>query len=153
MDPTEVFREVAQFLSHNGYEIIVQQVKEELDNGRLREERLKTLTEVKGPTAYSLDGNFRSGTTTAEFVRREDYTHTEALVLLLEAARRGIVETRSMAADVHEWVLSEGLVGVAFAGERPEEPAFSIEPPSASVQTLNAFAVELEAVITQIGRS
>jgi hypothetical protein len=152
LDPTEVFSEVAQFLSRNGYEVIVQQVKEELDNGRLREERLKTLTEVKGPAAYSLDGHYRSGTTTAEFVRREDYTDNEALILLLEAARRGIVETRAMAADVYESVRSQGLIGVAFAGERPEEPSFSIDPPSESVQSLNSLAAELERLIAQVGR-
>jgi hypothetical protein len=73
MDYRELFTQVEKFLSERDYAWVGEQVREELATGKLTEERLSTLTEVKTAQVRLVeDGDFRKGQQ-AEFVRRADF--------------------------------------------------------------------------------
>lgn len=116
-DHKEIFDAVAAFVQEKGYGVIVNQVREELATGRLTEEKIGTLKESRvRPTSLLEANDFKRGQA-AEFVRRRDYSNAEALVLLLEAAKRAIVDTAVMVADINALLAEFDIDGVVLAGE------------------------------------
>jgi hypothetical protein len=62
MDYLELFTQVEKFLLEREFSWVGRQVREELATGKLTEERLSTLTEVKTPQGRLIeDGNFKKG--------------------------------------------------------------------------------------------
>jgi len=103
------------------YAFVVQQVRDELNTGRLTEEKIGTLAEVSPAQPYLVpEASFRRGVA-AEFVRRVEYSPAEGLALLLEAARRAVIETTVMAAlrRSHVRVSERGNVPDVSLGVRP----------------------------------
>jgi len=151
MDYRLLFEEVGKFLTERGYQWVVHQVRAELANGRLSEERIKTLSEVKrGPEMLTAD--FAPGTA-AEFVRRDEYTDAEAVVLLLEATRRAICETTVMVSAIRDTLLGCGITQVVFEPERGDELTVSV-PLDAPLDSGRARsdADALDALINSIER-
>lgn len=152
MDYRELFTQVERFLSERGYVWVGEQVKEELATGKLTEERLSTLTEVKTAQVRLVEsGDFRKGQQ-AEFVRRAEYTDQEALVLLLEAARRAICEATVMTEDLRKHLLSDDLAAVRFESERDgDSQSFALlaNAPSDSSSAADCM-LNLDALIRRV---
>ncbi|MBN3068539.1 hypothetical protein H5A34_10525 [Pectobacterium brasiliense] len=104
MDYQEIFNETMTFLSESGYSFIEKQIHEELRTGKLLEERIKTLKEssmTEFSTSYLFnETTYRRGQP-ADFIRRQDYSDEEALILLLEASKRAVIDSAVMVADIH----------------------------------------------------
>lgn len=124
-----LFEELAKFLSSSGFALVTEQVREELATGRLVEERLSTLAEVsRGPDRVNLfDADYQKGVS-ADFVRRAEYSDREAVILLIEAARRATCESAMMADEIRIQLKGEGLSGISFVadieGQQPVELRF-----------------------------
>lgn len=152
MDYRELFIQVEKFLSERDYAWIGEQVREELATGKLTEERLSTLTEVKTAQVRLVeDGDFQKGQQAA-FVRRAEYTDKEAVVLLLEAARRAICEATVMAEDLRKHLISDGLAAVKFEPERDGDSPSYVLTASAPFGSSSAAecALQLDALIRQV---
>jgi hypothetical protein len=119
-DYKKLFDDVAGLLHEKGYGLVVDQVNEELSTGRLTEEKIKTLKEVESHSSSPWNSNeFRKGQA-ADFIRRQDYSDAEALVLLLEAAKRAIVDSTVMVADIHSVLADFDIQGVVLEPERTD---------------------------------
>lgn len=98
MDYGRLFQQVAQYLRENDYAVVVDQVQEELANGHLNGERIQA-------------------TKPGDFIRGAEYSDKQALVLLIEAAQRAIVDPSLMVADIAGELSRHG---VQFIFEVPE---------------------------------
>jgi hypothetical protein len=110
------------------------------------------LTEVKTAQVRLVeDGDFRKGQQ-AEFVRRAEYTDKEAVVLLLEAARRAICEATVMAADLRKHLLNDDLAAVKFEPERDGDSQPFVLSANAPFDSSSAAdcALKLDALIRQV---
>ncbi|WP_153134160.1 hypothetical protein [Paraburkholderia agricolaris] len=125
-DYKKLFEDVSEFLTARGYLVVVEQVRDELATGRLSEEKIQTLKEVDGRTISMLDDATFKRSPPAEFVRRQDYSDTEALVLLVEAARRAIVDGSAMAAHIKSDLEDFGLQGLTFESDRVDRQGYVV---------------------------
>ena len=112
MDYSEIIHEIQAILTEAGYGWVVREVADELETGKLIEEKLPTLAD------YELDGlvsplarEFKKGVP-GQFVRRVDYTERESVALLLEATQRAIPESSLMCADVVDYFSRDGIVSI-----------------------------------------
>lgn len=98
MDYREVFQGLARYLRENGYGFVVDQVQEELANGHLYGERIRTAAglELEQSSIFSEARKSKPG----DFVRRQEYSDREALILLIQATQRAIVDPSLMVRDV-----------------------------------------------------
>lgn len=118
-DKKTLFEEVSSYLINNDYKVIVDQVQAELASGVLSERKIPTLTEVDSPSLLD-DAEFKRSTA-AEFIGRQDYSETDALVLLLQASKRAIVDSVAMAAEVKSVLGEFQLAGLVFESEYGEQ--------------------------------
>lgn len=116
-DYKSLFSEVASLLNENGYGLVVEQVKEELSTGRLSGEKIKTLKEVQARTTTLWETRDFKASQPADFVRREDYSDEEALILLLEAAKRAVVDPAAMVAEIQTVFASFGINEIVLEPE------------------------------------
>ena len=152
MDYRELFAQVESFLAERNYAWIVQQVREELATGKLKEERLSTLAETKtGQLSLVDEGSFKKGQP-GEFVRRAEYTDKEAVVLLLEAARRAICEVTITAGELTGFLAQNDLTAVVFESDRGEGARRFNVSADAAVQPSIASecAVKIDELVRQI---
>lgn len=112
-----LFDEVASLLNENGYALEVEQVREELSTGRLSGEKIKTLKEVETRTAPLWEASNFKTSQPADFVRREDYSDEDAVILLLEAAKRAVVDPAAMVAEIHTVFASFGVNQIVLEPE------------------------------------
>ncbi|MFM0596833.1 hypothetical protein [Paraburkholderia dilworthii] len=153
-DHKKLFEDVSEFLADRGYLVVVEQVRDELATGRLSEERIQTLREVDGRTVSMLDDATFKRSQPAEFVRRQDYSDAEALVLLLEAAKRAIVDGAAMAAHINSDLEDFGLTGLSFESDRVDRQRYVV--PLDSVDSLIAArtrALEIDELINSVRES
>lgn len=108
---------MATFLKAHGYEWLLEQVDGELKAGRITEERINTLSEVRGAQyRIDLESEFKRGIP-AEFVKRSEYSPAEAVVLLLEAARRAILDPGAMVDEMAKTLSSDGISEIQFQSD------------------------------------
>ncbi|MDM0112768.1 hypothetical protein QTI66_11465 [Variovorax sp. J22R133] len=120
MNNKEIFESLSEFLIEHGYRIIVDQVREELATGRISEEKISTLAEVRDSPQRALEIEFKKSST-AEFTRRTEYSEADSIVLLLEASRRAISEVTVMVAELRDTLFQDNIKGLSFRPERAGE--------------------------------
>jgi hypothetical protein len=147
----KLFEEVSSYLIKNHYKIIVDQVEAELASGVLSERKIPTLTEVDSPSL--LDDTEFKRSAAAEFIGRQDYSETDALVLLLQASRRAIVDSVAMAAEVKSALDAYQLNGLVFGSEYGEQKYEVAIDRVADVATTKERARGFDEVIEKVRRS
>lgn len=150
-DYKKLFQDVSEFLTANGYGMLVEQVRDERATGRLSEERIQTLKEVEGRSIGLLGETEFKRSQSAEFVRREDYSDAESVVLLLEAARRAIVDGAAMALQIKGALGDLQIYGLTFASEEGDEDGHELPMENLpDLANVNMRVSEIEALIRQI---
>lgn len=153
MDYQELFTGVEAFLSERGYNWVCQQVREELTTGKLTKESISTLAEVNyQQTSFIERADFKRGQP-AEFVRRAEYSDKEALVLLLEAARRAIFESIIMESEVAAYLAKDEISALRFEPEEDSEAALVLKTDSTEISSISGLMHELDGMISQVRRS
>ena len=150
-DYKKLFQEVSEFLTAKGYGVLVEQVRDELATGRLSEEKIQTLKEVKGRSIGLLSETEFKRSQSADFVRRDDYSDAESVVLLLEASKRAIIDGAAMASQIKGALENLQIHGLAFASEENDEDSYEL--PMENVPDLadaNRRVSEIETLIRQI---
>lgn len=116
-DKRKLFDDVADYLIQNNYGFVVDQVRNELATGVLIKEKIPTLTEVESENGSLLESVEFKKTGSAEFVKRQDYSDVDALVLLLQAARRAILDGAAMVAEIKSTLRDFNIVALNFESE------------------------------------
>ena len=150
-DNKKLFQEVSEFLTSNGYGILVEQVRDELATGRLSEEKIQTLKEVERLSIGLLREPEFKRSQSADFVRRDDYSDAESVVLLLEASKRAIIDGTAMASQIKSALENLQIHGLAFASEENDEVSYKL--PMENIPDLaevNSRVSEIEEIILQI---
>lgn len=153
-DYKELFHEVSEFLTTKGYGILVEQVRDELATGRLSEEKIQTLKEVEGRSINFLSETEFKKSQSADFVRRQDYSDAESVVLLLEASKRAIIDGTAMASQIKDALNNLQIHGLVFASEEIDKA--SHELPMENIPDLadaRKRVSEIENLINQIRTS
>lgn len=153
-DYKKLFEEVADFLNKQSYPTVVDQVRVELATGRLSEEKIQTLKEVDDGKTLLLGPEFRKSQA-AEFTRRQEYSDADALVLLLEASKRAVVDGAAMAAQIHSALEFFGIKNVIFESESPDIARHELLPVenAPSFEQIKERVSGFDALITQIRSS
>lgn len=125
-DYSKLFHEVSELLTTKGYGILVEQVGDELATGRLSEEKIQTLKEVEGRSIGLLRGTEFKRSQSADFVRRQDYSDAESVVLLLEASKRAIVDGTAMVSQIKDALKDLQIQGLKFASEEIEDDVYEL---------------------------
>ncbi|MBU2787633.1 hypothetical protein MQE22_12605 [Acidithiobacillus sp. YTS05] len=150
-DYKKLFQEVSEFLTEKGYGILVEQVRDELATGRLSEEKIQTLKEVEGRSIGLLSETEFKRSQSADFVRRQDYSDAESVVLLLEASKRAIIDGTAMASQIKGALENLQIQGLTFASEEDEKDSYEL--PMDNIPNLaeaNRRVSEIEELIRQI---
>jgi len=103
MNFTSEYEAIEVYLKKEGLSWIFEQVKEQIEIGKFAEQKISTLREdYRRGTDLFGKGSFQRSQP-AEFVKRNEYSEKEKLILLIEALGRAIIEPLLMEEKVVEF--------------------------------------------------
>ncbi len=147
MDVKKNYALIDKYLREKGLSWVCDQVKEEIETGKLVEERISTLQErghLKSKSFY-YQPEFKKSQP-ADFTRRHDYSDAEKLTLLLEAIKRAVFDVTVMEAEISHFFFNK-VQSIKFEDERDEQPGRVLAP---DTRTLLQEAKEAAAVIDRL---
>jgi|GEM_PF-3966992 len=126
MNYKEEYNKIESYIGSLGFGWVCAQVREEIETGKLNEEKIPTLNEYSRSNqqqGFFYPADFRKGQA-ADFVKRSEYSDKQKLALLVEAIKRAIPELILMEAQVAAYF--DNIEVISFTSDKDDKEKLEI---------------------------